>query len=134
MGCWIIDYVPRKAHFVLIPSVSSTASHGLDLDWYSRDLFVSCFFASQLAASILQLDFNKRSRTFAGDYAINARAKLVVKMIELLYYVQPVVGVVSTRASLSLVDIERAGACALAAWQSSTLSRVEQTITDDEEE
>lgn len=102
--------------------------------WYSSDLFLALCTSLHLAGSLLQLEFNRRSRTFAGDYAINARLKAATVLMKLLYFVRPVIGVLIVRKGLSVTNVADTGINLWAAWQSWTLPRVEQVGRNDEDD
>ena len=97
-------------------------------------MFQSLAEAPQIAGALLQLDFNRRSSTFAGNYALTARLKLVVQLLEALYFFKSFVGKIGYREGLTLAGLLSRGVVVWAAWQSWTLPRVEQVGSADEED
>jgi hypothetical protein len=102
--------------------------------WYSSIAFRSFTHGLQLAGHLTQLEFNRRSKTFAGDYALTAYLHIPSILVGSLAYVDRFIGVHDTRNGLSFFDVVSFATYGYAAWQAYTLPRVEQDVKDVEEE
>ena len=87
----------------------------------------------QISGLVQQLSFNHISRTFAGDYSLNAVLHVVHSLIALVWWT-PLIGKYDARESLRYETGLRVLVSLWAGWQAWTLPRVEQDVKDAEDE
>lgn len=66
----------------------------------SEPLFRSFIQAPGWTGQILQVDHNRRARTFAGEYALTANREVLVSVLEVMFFVPLVVGRLSASEGL----------------------------------
>jgi hypothetical protein len=132
--CWTISYIPGRLDFYLLRPTKLQSSTEHQYPWFLSPLLQSLFFALQITGGLAQLEFNRRSGTFAGDHALTAQIRLLRELLRLLYFVRPFIGALGSQNGLTLARLARIGWRAWAAYQACTLPQVEQCVTDVEEE
>ena len=102
--------------------------------WYSSDFVLAFPHSLQLVGHWVQLEFNRRSGTFAGGYALTTYLQVVAVSLRSLTFIDRFIGVYEARAGMSYNDLLQLMTVFGMAWQAYTLPRVEQDVKDTEEE
>lgn len=82
---------------------------------------------------ILQLDLNRRLRTFAGSYKLTAYLGLAEWAFYLIAFVPSFIGRYDTRGGIGPDDVVSLGLAVWAAWQAYSYRKVEQVEDEGDE-
>ena len=133
--CCVVNYALQTySVHVFQPSTGAGTIKPEQDRWYISIAFKSFTHGLQFAGHLIQLEFNRRSQTFAGDYALTTYLQLSAVFIRFLIYIDKFIGVHDSRNGLSFLDLAWCIAYGYTAWQAYTLPRVEQDVKDMEEE
>lgn len=98
--------------------------------WLPRSLV----WALAPAGWLIQLEHNRRSGFFAGQFGLVAHLALVGEVLELLWFVPAVMGKVDVNTGVAFSHVVRLASCVWASWQAATLRRPEMKEEADAEE
>jgi hypothetical protein len=112
-----------RSQLVLIPS-----SHPKPLLSTAKTILFPIPHALLLASSILQIDHNARSNSFAGAYALSSLLACVGGIIDVIGVFG--IGTMAQRGQVDMVDVGRFGVVLVMAYQAGTMRRVEQVDED----
>lgn len=80
---------------------------------------------------MLQLDLNRRSKTYAGGYRLTAYVQAISALFDIVFLSQKIVGTFNASEGLSLVSAVMLLLQAADFHQAWTLPRVEQTVEEE---
>ncbi|KAK4689707.1 hypothetical protein P7C73_g368, partial [Tremellales sp. Uapishka_1] len=139
LGLGVIDYICRKYKLFFIRPTSppfdmaelgsSATNHFL-----VRPPFQATLWSLLISGQLLQLNHNRLSGSFAGQYALTAGINLAAQLLHLLYFVPAILGRMDNNAGFSYREILELAAAGVAAWQAWTLDKVVQDVKDEDEE
>lgn len=127
MSIHCVQYIPSRLQW-LIPS-GIPSSDRRKLYNHLSDIQNTTFFV-QLA---VQAWTNRRWQTFAGSYGITAYLDLLLQLINWIYHIDRIVGVVEAKDGIHLLDLPYTIVATVLAWQALTLPKVVWREDEDEE-
>lgn len=136
LGLWAFRFLCYEYHLNLIPSAlpAATAEDLRREMMFTYPTLNSFFWSLQVTGVILQLDHNRRSGTFAGQYALTAYLEAGISFLRLVYHIPGVVGRTDAAEGIGLQAVVSLGAEGLAVWQAIGLPKMVQAVVDEDED
>lgn len=131
-GFSVLFYLINKYDLHLISPLHRSPTKDDDTDMSTP--LRSLFSAVNITSLLIQTLFNHRSSTFAGQYALEAYFVLIRRGVRVLKFWPWFVGRYDTRGGIGWESVLLTVVEGIAVWQALTLPRVEQVVSEDEDE
>jgi len=131
---WATRYLSDRFDLWLIkPSIPDAVEQDLNKSFVTSTIYLATSWSLIWTGTLLQFENNRRSRNFAGEYAVGAIMTAFNWSIHFLFFLPIVVGRMDASEGIALHAGVEAALAGVALWQASTLPKLPQTITAEEE-
>ena len=132
---WTSAYLAQHYNiYVVNPTVPAAVAAELNESFATHDVFVATVSSLVCTGRVLQCDHNRRSLTFAGEFALTAKLKAAMHFLALLYHVPAIVGRISKEEGLAVFDVVGMIVDSVLLLQSLTMPKIIQNISDEDEQ